>query len=87
MKKENEVILCAAIKKYGIEAQTMMAIEEMSELTKEICKIKRGQFDREYILEEMADVQIMLWQMNIIFGDPEEWIEKKIERLEDMVKE
>lgn len=79
--------LMGTIKKYGIEAQTMMAIEEMSELQKEICKMKRSQFDREHILEEMADVQIMIWQLGIIFGDPEEWINKKMLRLEEMVQE
>jgi NTP pyrophosphatase (non-canonical NTP hydrolase) len=74
-------------KEKNTRKQTMMAIEEMSELTKEICKTKRGKFDKEHIQEEMADVQIMLWQLGIIFGDPGEWINKKMERLEEMVQE
>lgn len=84
--KHND-ILTGAILKYGFESQTMMAIEEMSELTKEICKTKRGQFEKEHILEEMADVQIMLWQLGIIFGDLGEWINKKMKRLEEMANE
>lgn len=83
---KHEDILTGAMLKYGFESQTMMAIEEMSELTKEICKTKRGKFDKEHIQEEMADVQIMLWQLGIIFGDPWEWINKKMKRLEEMVK-
>lgn len=84
---KHEDILTGAMLKYGFESQTMMAIEEMSELTKEICKTKRGKFDKEHILEEIADVQIMLWQLGIIFGDPGGWINKKMKRLEEMVKE
>jgi len=84
---KHEDILTGAMLKYGFESQTMMAIEEMSELTKEICKTKRGKFDKEHIQEEMADVQIMLWQLGVIFGDPGEWINKKMKRLEEMVKE
>jgi NTP pyrophosphatase (non-canonical NTP hydrolase) len=64
----------------------MMAIEEMSELQKEICKMKRGQFDKEHILEELADVQIMIWQLEIIFGEPKDQISKKLARLEELVK-
>ena len=35
-------ILSAALKTYGAEAQTLMVMEEMSELTKELCKTARG---------------------------------------------
>jgi NTP pyrophosphatase (non-canonical NTP hydrolase) len=79
-------ILNSAIAKWGVESQTMMAIEEMSELQKEICKMKRGQFDKEHILEELADVQIMIWQLEIIFGEPKDQISKKLARLEELVK-
>lgn len=39
------------------------------------------------IIEELADVQIMLEQMTLIFGEKEvaAAIEKKIERLEELV--
>ena len=56
-----------AISTYGEKAQKLMAIEEMSELTKEICKDFRGLLDREHLIEEMADVTIMLDQMLLIY--------------------
>ena len=35
----------------------MVAIEEMSELTKELCKNGRGQENTNHIAEEIADVE------------------------------
>lgn len=52
---------------YGRRNQMNIAIEEMAELTKEICKNKRGFANRDNIIEEMADVYIMLEQLEIIF--------------------
>lgn len=56
-----------AIETYGVRAQKLMAIEEMSELMKEICKDFRGKLNREHLIEEMADVTIMLDQMLLIY--------------------
>jgi hypothetical protein len=74
-----------AIETYGVRMQKLMAIEEMSELTKEICKDFRGLLDREHLIEEMADVLIMLDQMLLMYkisGDEiQQMRERKIERL------
>ena len=56
-----------AIEVYGKDMQLNVAIEELSELIKEICKNKRGSDNREAIIEEMADCYIMLKQLEIIF--------------------
>lgn len=56
-----------ALQRWGEQAQTMMAIEEMSELTKEICKIGRGKADMEALADEIADVTIMLEQLRLIY--------------------
>ena len=56
-----------AIEAYGKDMQLNVAIEELSELIKEICKNKRGSDNREAIIEEMADCYIMLKQLEIIF--------------------
>ena len=60
----------AAIRRHGEPRQTDMMIEEMSELTKAILKFRRSASDEtvDAILEEMADVEIMLDQMKMIFG-------------------
>lgn len=76
-----------AIETYGEKAQKLMAIEEMSELTKEICKDFRGLLDREHLIEEVADVLIMLDQMLLMYeisGDEiQQMRERKIERLKE----
>ena len=55
-----------AIDTYGKDKQLDVAIEEMSELTKEICKFKRSQDNHQKIVEEIADVAIMLEQLKMI---------------------
>lgn len=67
-------LLTRAIKTYGQAAQMDMAVEEMAELTKALCKVKRAAPGCETtaavsnVFEEIADVQIMLDQFRIIFG-------------------
>ena len=76
-----------AIRTYGEQPQVDVTIEEMSELTKELLKLRREstqagfQKRRESIKEEIADVQIMLDQMRIIFGDTSSQEEYKLNRL------
>lgn len=82
--KEQEIYK-NAIEKYGANHQMMMCIEEMSELTKELCKNMRGKNNRENIAEEIADVTIMLEQMKILFQcdiDVCWWMKEKLDRLE-----
>lgn len=90
MKKETET-LHQAINIYGKNAQLDMCIEEMSELTKEICKSKRGKDNKEEIIEEMADVYIMLEQLKIIFSIEQYEIDDiariKLLRLEERLKQ
>lgn len=77
-----------AISTYGAPSQTDMCIEEMSKLTKAICKHRRAcknadGYDETHdsIIEEIADVQIMLDQMRMIFGDTSSHEEYKLNRL------
>lgn len=84
MVKKSEEILAEAIGTFGTDMQLTVAIEEMSELTKEICKAKRGAKNQDNIAEEMADVYIMLKQLEMIFCNSLEVdraIEKKLKRL------
>lgn len=81
---ENEILL-SALTKWGAEAQTVMVFEEMAELQKELCKNLRGQDNRGYIAEEIADVRIMLDQMEILHDCAEDvnvWRKVKLGRLE-----
>lgn len=79
---------------YGYEAQSRQCIEEMAELMQSINKLWRsighGQLTEksfkeclENLTEEMADVQIMLWQIEYLLSAEnmiEEMIEKKLNR-------
>ena len=66
--EDRKKVYQAALNKWGVDLQTMMAVEEMSELTKEICKIKRGKMDLDAMADEIADVTIMLEQLREIYG-------------------
>lgn len=48
-------------------AQMIVAIEELSELQKELTKALRNKIDRVAILEEYVDVTIMLEQIKILY--------------------
>ena len=86
--EERRALLDRAITAYGAPAQIDMAVEEMAELTKALCKVKRvscaaeAKAVLENVVEEMADVQIMLDQLRIIFGRSSAEAEAyKLERL------
>lgn len=73
-----------AINRYGVKLQLLVVIEEMSELTKEICKFFRGGDNLDKIAEETADVTIMLEQLRLIFGLNDKVcaaMDEKVERL------
>lgn len=52
---------------YGHESQKMMLLEEMAELQKEICKEFRGELNKDAITQEVADVLIMLEQVQMMY--------------------
>ena len=58
-----------AVRAYGKQSQLIMAMEEMAELTKELSKNIRGSHNTDAISEEIADVEIMLEQLKIIYGN------------------
>lgn len=76
---------------FGAQAQFVVALEELSEAQKEICKFLRGKGDPEHLTEEIADAQIMLEQVQMLCGIDEgavqEQMGSKIERLRGRIKE
>lgn len=86
---ELQTTLLHALSTYGIEHQTLILFEEMSELQDAICKYKRGRDTTDHICEEIADVQIILSQMAIAYGEDRvrEWMAKKLKRLNERIKE
>ena len=66
-KKQEYKIYKDAIAFFGTTSQKVMAIEEMSELTKELCKELRDRGNIENIADELADVEITLAQIKLIY--------------------
>lgn len=88
--EERKALYYDAIAKYGTQHQMIVAIEELSELQKEICKDLRGNKNLKNLIEEIADVTIMLEQLRLIIGENDEVCEvmdSKIERLRERVSE
>lgn len=80
---ESEV-LQRALDTYGSLPQIVMVFEEMSELQKELCELLRGKYSPANIAEEIADVEIMLEQMKMLFcctDDVRNERRRKVERL------
>ena len=60
----------------------------MAELINELCKEQIGRSSREKVAEEMADVIIMLWQLEMIFKNGDEIlqvIDYKLKRLQKRI--
>lgn len=77
-------VLQRALDTYGSALQIVVTMEEMSELQKELCKDLRGRGSIEHIAEEIADVEIMLEQMKMLFccaDDVRDVRRRKVERL------
>lgn len=76
---------------YGHESQKMMLLEEMAELQKEICKEFRGELNKDAITEEVADVLIMLEQVQMMYDISDirlleitsEKLHRQLRRIED----
>lgn len=52
---------------YGVANQSIVCIEELSEFQKELCKMLRGEGDINKLTEELADLEIMIYQMRLLY--------------------
>ena len=85
-REERRKVYSKAIATWGDRAQMVVAIEELSECQKEICKILRGGENFPHLAEEIADATIMLEQLRLIFNindDVNECMDAKVRRLEE----
>ena len=74
-----------AIDHYGVDCQIWKAVEEMSELTKELAKTQTStDTDRDRLVDEIADVTVMVEQLSLIIDaneDVRNRMDYKIQRL------
>lgn len=68
MKPENKKVLHKAIATFGRYNQCLQTVEELMELQKAVFEnAHRGTDNRQNIVEEVADVEIMLAQLKMIY--------------------
>ena len=88
---ENNEIYEKLLKKYTLNKQYVVAIEELAELQKELTKALRSKGDIDHIAEEIADVEIMIEQLKYynresqLFQKVEYWKLKKMQRIKEIV--
>lgn len=86
---DESAVLQRALDTYGSALQIIVVtIEEMSELQKELCKYLRGKYSPASIAEEIADVEIMLEQIKMLFccaDDVRSMRRRKGERLKERI--
>lgn len=88
--EERTKVYTDALKTFGATAQLVVALEEMSEVQKEICKALRGDCNTLHLAEEVADATIMLEQVRQIFGINDEVcraMDEKVARLHQRIEE
>jgi len=67
------------LRAWGEASQLIMAVEEAAELQKEITKYLRGEDNLQFILEEVADVEVMLEQLKLMFKFPQKVVDEQKE--------
>ena len=88
--EERARVYADALDTFGTATQLIVALEELSEAQKEICKALRGKLNPEHLAEEVADATIMLEQVRQLFGINEpvcEMMDSKITRLQQRIEE
>ena len=78
-----------AVEKYGKEHQLVVTFGELSEATAEIARhmIPARLHDEQDLINELADVCIMMEQMKIVYGEQLiTAINKKLEKLEKHIR-
>lgn len=89
---DRHAILQGAISTFGGQHQVDRALEELVELMTALLKERRNRDADEYqrltedVREEMADVQIMLDQLRLIYGPTDAHEACKLQRLAELVR-
>ena len=86
-KNDRKIVYDKAFKINGTELQLTVAIEELAELQQALCKYKRGEDHN--VEEEIADVKIIIEQLEMIFDKNviARWKNKKVDRLEERLSD
>ena len=87
---EPEMILRAVIDRKGHKYQTYVAIEELSELQKELTKQLRGKGNHQHLIEEFTDVIICMSEIEQMYNLKQDELnamyDAKIQRLKERLE-
>lgn len=78
-----------ALETFGPATQSTVALEELAEAQKEICKMLRGQGNLDHLAEEVADATIMLEQIRVLYDINDrvcEYMDEKVSRLLGLIR-
>lgn len=89
-----ENTISAMLEKFGEDSQIDVAVEEMSELIKELIKYKRSKLhfrekqaaSREHVVEEIGDVMFMMEYLKRIFNISDEEVKKIVREKAERTK-
>lgn len=82
-------IYAKTIDKWGEKAQYEQSVEECAELIATLQHFGRGKVDRQVVVDELADVYLMLGQLIYMFGEENFAcaLKKKISKLQKLLDE
>lgn len=77
----------ATLEKWGEDAQYDQAVEECAELIAALKHFRRGKIDHQAVIDELADVTLMLGQLSWMFGEElvQKTVEMKLSKLKKLI--
>lgn len=79
-----------ALALFGVDHQRVKLLEEMNELGAELCRLQDGRSNLDRVASEMADVEILIDQLKMIWqcgGLVQQWRLEKTRRLDERVRD
>jgi len=75
------------LEKWGEDAQYDQAVEECAELIIALKHFRRGKIDAQKVIDELADVTLMLGQLSWMFGEDniKKTVDIKLDKLQQLL--
>jgi len=83
---DSEIVYHEALELWGKELQLNMVFEELGELISTLSRVIRGRTEPDKLAEEIADAEIMLEQLKIIYNNDKEVEDAKIRKIHRLRK-
>ena len=83
-----EQLYQATLDKWGTDAQYDQMVEECAELIIALKHFRRGKVSEQVVIDELADVTLMLGQLSWMFGPEQvnEAVQKKLQKLNTLLE-